>query len=141
MSSPRPPAKPPVKVEAVIELLRAHLADVRDPNYLAAMAERLGLSQVLEGRPLAKPVWLRFQDLKTRGIIGSWPLLRRRIEHDGFPTGIMLGANTRAWLESEVDAWLASRPTAGPEPRGAAKARRDQARRDARKATHPEAEV
>jgi hypothetical protein len=62
--------------------------------------------------------WLRFRDLKDRGIINSWPMLRRRIERDGFPPGRMLGPNTRAWSEKEIERWLASRPTAKkPTPR------------------------
>jgi hypothetical protein len=64
---------------------------------------------------------LRFRDLKDRGIVANWPSLKRRIEKDGFPPGRMIGPGTRAWLETEIDAWVASRPTAGPKPRGAAK--------------------
>ncbi len=56
--------------------------------------------------------FLRFADLRAAGIVTSWPMLRRRVERDGFPPGRMLGANTRAWSEDEVEAWLASRPTA-----------------------------
>ena len=54
--------------------------------------------------------WLRFTDLQDRGVINSWPMLRRRVERDGFPAGRMLGPNTRAWSEDEVQAWLDSRP-------------------------------
>jgi len=72
---------------------------------------------------------LRFRDLKERGIVNSWPMLRRCIERDGFPPGRMLGPNTRAWSEVEIDAWLKHRPIAGPSPRGAAKSRRDKARK------------
>jgi hypothetical protein len=60
-------------------------------------------------------VYLRFKDLKARGIVGNWTTLQRRIERDGFPPGIWLGANTRVWAESEIEAWLASRPKAGDE--------------------------
>jgi predicted DNA-binding transcriptional regulator AlpA len=63
---------------------------------------------------------LRFRELKERGIIPNWPTLRARINRDGFPRGRMIGPNARAWTEDEVDAWIASRPTAGPPPRGAA---------------------
>jgi predicted DNA-binding transcriptional regulator AlpA len=55
---------------------------------------------------------LRFADLKAAGIINSWPMLRRRMERDGFPPGRLLGPNTRAWPEEEIERWLASRPTA-----------------------------
>jgi predicted DNA-binding transcriptional regulator AlpA len=52
---------------------------------------------------------LRFADLKERGIVNNWPTLRRWIQYQGFPPGIVLGPNTRAWTESEIDAWLANR--------------------------------
>ena len=68
---------------------------------------------------------LRFRDLQDRGVIANWPSLKRRIKKDGFPPGRMLGPNTRAWTEAEVDAWIKSRPTAGPPPRGAAKSQRE----------------
>jgi predicted DNA-binding transcriptional regulator AlpA len=62
--------------------------------------------------------FLRFADLQASGIIASWPMLRRRIERDGFPVGVKVGPNIRAWRESEVDAWIANRPTAKkPAPR------------------------
>ena len=57
-------------------------------------------------------IMLRFSDLKRRGIVNSWPVLRRRVERDGFPPGRMLGPNTRAWTEEEVQVWIDSRPTA-----------------------------
>jgi predicted DNA-binding transcriptional regulator AlpA len=73
---------------------------------------------------------IRFCDLQERGIVNSWALLRRWIDRDGFPPGRMLGPNTRAWTEVEVEAWIKSRPTAGPAPRGAAKTRRGRAAQD-----------
>jgi Prophage CP4-57 regulatory protein (AlpA) len=63
---------------------------------------------------------LRFRDLQARGIINNWPSLKARINRDGFPPGRMIGPNSRAWTEAEVDAWIKSRPTAGPAPRGVA---------------------
>jgi hypothetical protein len=68
---------------------------------------------------------LRFSDLRKRNIIKTWPTLKRRVAKDGFPPGEMTGPNERSWDEEEVDEWLKSRPTEGPEPRGAAKAKRD----------------
>jgi predicted DNA-binding transcriptional regulator AlpA len=67
---------------------------------------------------------LRFKDLQKRGIVNNWPMLKRRIERDGFPVGQMVGPNQRAWIEAEVDAWIKSRPTVGPAPKGVAKTRR-----------------
>lgn len=55
--------------------------------------------------------FLRFSDLKSLGVVGNWVTLRRWIEREGFPPGIKLGPNTRAWEQSEVEAWLAGRRT------------------------------
>jgi predicted DNA-binding transcriptional regulator AlpA len=66
--------------------------------------------------------WLRFQDLKTRGLVNSWPALTNKIRTQDFPPGRMLGPNTRAWSVEEIEAFEESRPSAGPPPRGAAKA-------------------
>ena len=68
--------------------------------------------------------FVRFPVLQQRGIVKSWPMLKRRIERDGFPPGRMIGPNSRAWTEDEIEDWIASRPVAGPEPRGIAKRRR-----------------
>lgn len=75
--------------------------------------------------------FVRFPVLQQRGIVKSWPMLKRRIERDGFPPGRMLGANTRAWSESEIEQWLDSRPLAGPAPRGAAKVKHEQRKEQA----------
>jgi len=52
---------------------------------------------------------LRFRDLQTRNIVKNWVTLQRWIEREGFPAGLLLGPNTRAWREAEIDAWLATR--------------------------------
>jgi predicted DNA-binding transcriptional regulator AlpA len=62
---------------------------------------------------------LRFADLKARGIVKNWVTLKRWIAHEGFPAGIQLAANSRAWYEHDVEAWLASRRKGG-ERKGAA---------------------
>ena len=56
-------------------------------------------------------VLLRFADLKRRNIVRNYVTLGRWIEYEGFPPGRLLGPNTRVWRESEIDAWLDSRPT------------------------------
>jgi hypothetical protein len=56
--------------------------------------------------------FVRFRDLVDANIVRNWPTLLRLIAEDGFPSGIMLGRNTRAWPLDEVEAWLAERPTA-----------------------------
>jgi predicted DNA-binding transcriptional regulator AlpA len=55
--------------------------------------------------------YLRFRELKERGIVNSRVTLGNRIKHQGFPEGRKIGPNTRAWTETEVADWLASRPT------------------------------
>jgi hypothetical protein len=76
-------------------------------------------------------VLLRFADLKKRGLVNSWPQLKRLQTLHGFPVGIMLSANVRAWPEDQVDRWLADRPTKGPPPRGGAGRRRKRMSDDA----------
>jgi len=56
-------------------------------------------------------MFLRYKDLKKRGIVKSWPMLRRWIKLYNFPEGRKLGPNTRVWTEEELEAWLATRPT------------------------------
>lgn len=58
-------------------------------------------------------VLVRFPDLVAANIVRNWPQLLRLIESEGFPPGIRLSPNARAWAISEVQAWLASRPAAG----------------------------
>jgi predicted DNA-binding transcriptional regulator AlpA len=54
---------------------------------------------------------LRFKDLQRLNVAKSWPQLRYMQKHYGFPAGILLGANTRAWSAREVKEWLEVRPT------------------------------
>ena len=57
---------------------------------------------------------LRFSDLKTRNIVKNGPTLLRWIEREGFPLGMLLGPNTRAWREADIEAWLATRDLRKP---------------------------
>ena len=52
---------------------------------------------------------LRFKDLRRLGVVSSWPQLRRMQECYGFPAGILLGPNSRAWRAADIEAWLATR--------------------------------
>jgi predicted DNA-binding transcriptional regulator AlpA len=65
-------------------------------------------------RELSPPLsrYIRYRDLVAAGIVGSWMQLNRMINVEGFPEGLMLSANIRAWPVDEVERWLASRPTA-----------------------------
>ena len=59
---------------------------------------------------------LRYFDLKERGIVKNRVTLSNWQKKHGFPKGQMTGPNTRTWdEETEVNPWLASRPTA-PKP-------------------------
>jgi predicted DNA-binding transcriptional regulator AlpA len=74
---------------------------------------------------------LRFKDLRRLGVVSSWPQLRRMQECESFPTGILLGPNSRAWRVADVEQWLADRPTA-PSPQTKERADRSvRARREA----------
>ncbi len=53
--------------------------------------------------------YLRFYDLAERGIVRNRVTLGRWIQELGFPPGILLGPNSRAWPEDEIEAWLAAR--------------------------------
>jgi Prophage CP4-57 regulatory protein (AlpA) len=80
-------------------------------------------------------VLLRFGDLVSRGVVSSWPQLKRLQQLHGFPLGRMLSPNTRAWTEAEIDEWISTRPIENVQPlRGGAKARVEQARAKAEKA-------
>ena len=58
--------------------------------------------------------FLRFRDLKARGLLSNHVTLGRWIKHEGFPPGMMLGPNTRVWTEAEIEAWIGSRPSEAP---------------------------
>jgi predicted DNA-binding transcriptional regulator AlpA len=53
--------------------------------------------------------YLRFSDLVARGIVRNRVTLSRWQRDHGFPAGVLLGPNSRAWPESEIEAWLAAR--------------------------------
>jgi hypothetical protein len=57
------------------------------------------------------PVFVRFHDLRAAGIVSNWPQLYNLIDEYGFPAGVMLSPNRRAWNVDDVRAWLDSRPT------------------------------
>jgi predicted DNA-binding transcriptional regulator AlpA len=59
-------------------------------------------------------ILLRFRDLRERRIVQNWPTLLRWIEREGFPAGIRLGPNARAWPENEVATWLEGRRIPAP---------------------------
>jgi hypothetical protein len=57
------------------------------------------------------PVFVRFRDLVESGLVGNWTTLRRLIDDEGFPPGVLLSPNKRLWLLTEIEQWLAERPS------------------------------
>jgi len=55
---------------------------------------------------------LRFPDLVAKGVVHSRMTLKRLIDLQGFPPGVLITPNARAWGEDEINAWIASRPAA-----------------------------
>lgn len=59
------------------------------------------------------PTLLKFKDLKAAGIVNNWTTLVRWIDNGDFPPGLKLGPNSRAWTDTSVEEWLASRQNGG----------------------------
>ena len=55
---------------------------------------------------------IRYNDLVAKGVVNSRMTLKRLIDTQGFPPGVLITPNARAWDESEVDAWIVGRPAA-----------------------------
>jgi predicted DNA-binding transcriptional regulator AlpA len=81
--------------------LLARVVRIRAPRKIAASPE-LCESDL--------PVYVRFRDISAAGIARNWPTLTRLIEEEGFPRGVMLSPNIRAWPLDEIKQWLATRP-------------------------------
>jgi predicted DNA-binding transcriptional regulator AlpA len=55
---------------------------------------------------------IHYADLVAKGIVNSRMTLKRLIDNQGFPPGIRVTPNSRAWIEEDVDAWIVGRPSA-----------------------------
>lgn len=53
--------------------------------------------------------YYRYPDLVKAGIVNNRTTLARWVRDNGFPAGVLLGPNTRAWPTDAVDAWLEAR--------------------------------
>ena len=53
--------------------------------------------------------YLHYADLVERQIVNNRTTLSRWIRDQGFPPGVLLGPNTRAWPADRVEAWLGAR--------------------------------
>jgi predicted DNA-binding transcriptional regulator AlpA len=72
---------------------------------------------------------LRLADLQRAGVVRSFAQLRVLIRDYGFPAGIKLSRNVRVYKQSDVEAWIATRPAADDTPlRGIVKERVENAR-------------
>jgi hypothetical protein len=56
------------------------------------------------------PTFVRFADIRAAGIVGSYEQLYQLIDKEGFPPGVMLSPNVRAWRIDLVERWLGARP-------------------------------
>jgi hypothetical protein len=54
----------------------------------------------------------RYSYLVERGLVANRASLRNRILKNGFPPGRLIGPNTRAWTDEELDAYVAACPVA-----------------------------
>jgi hypothetical protein len=81
------------------------------------------------------PNYLRFADLKARGIVNNWVTLQNWINHEGFPPGILVGPKIRIFAEPLVQAWLDARRDVKNAPRGAARAKHEAKEAQKAKAT------
>ncbi len=76
---------------------------------------------------------VRFKDLKAAGIVNNWVTLRHYIADCGFPPGIRISYNVRAWPLSQIENWLAIRSadTTKIVPRGPGRPRKQPAQQTA----------
>jgi predicted DNA-binding transcriptional regulator AlpA len=64
-------------------------------------------------RTMGHPMKLiRYNALVEKGVVNSRMTLKRLIDTQDFPPGVLITPNARAWQEEEVDAWIAARPAA-----------------------------
>ena len=88
-----------------------------------------------DARRVLLPVYVRFRDLEAAGIVANWTTLLRLIDDEGFPAGVLIGPNSRAWRLDSITEWLEARPTARkPVPPDAVHPRTRNKRRDERAA-------
>jgi|AmaraimetFIIA100_FD_contig_31_10650432_length_375_multi_3_in_0_out_0_1 predicted DNA-binding transcriptional regulator AlpA len=58
------------------------------------------------------PIFVRYKDIADAGICDSYRQLYNMIDNDGFPPGMLLSPNVRAWNVADIEEWLSMRPTA-----------------------------
>lgn len=58
--------------------------------------------------------FIRYQQLKDRGIPWTRVHLGRLVRAGEFPQPVNLGGNSIAWVEAEIEAWAADRAASRP---------------------------
>ncbi|MCW8309113.1 AlpA family phage regulatory protein [Acidiphilium sp. PA] len=58
--------------------------------------------------------FIRYPELKDRGIPWTRVHLGRLVRAGEFPPPVNLGGNSIAWVEAEIDAWAAERAASRP---------------------------
>ena len=53
--------------------------------------------------------YYRYSDLVKARIVNNRTTLSRWIKNYGFPAGVYLGPNTKAWPAEDIERWLAKR--------------------------------
>jgi predicted DNA-binding transcriptional regulator AlpA len=71
-----------------------------------------------DAAPSMLPLYIRYRDLAAAGIVASWNQLFKMIDTEGFPPGVLLSPNIRAWKLADVEEWLAKRPSGRRPMRG-----------------------
>jgi predicted DNA-binding transcriptional regulator AlpA len=56
------------------------------------------------------PQFVRFNDLRRAGVARTRKQIKQLVERHGFPSGILLSPNVRAWRVAEIKTWLRDRP-------------------------------
>jgi hypothetical protein len=69
--------------------------------------------------------YLRYSDLKNRGLVKNRTQLKNMIDNYGFPPGRLLSPNVRAWTDEEVDNYVDNCPVeAKPVPKSKGRPRK-----------------
>jgi predicted DNA-binding transcriptional regulator AlpA len=70
------------------------------------------MEKITQQAAVYKRLLLGYDDLSAKGIPYSRASIYRKIRNGTFPRPIKLGENKIAWLDHEIDAWIAALATA-----------------------------
>jgi predicted DNA-binding transcriptional regulator AlpA len=86
-------------------------SETRQPSASTSPHQRQGDRGSDDDAASHLPIFVRYKDLVAAGICDSYRQLYNMIDNDGFPVGVMLSPNVRAWRVQHVRAWLDARPS------------------------------